>query len=158
MPEKKENVAENVEAKVTVEATQDDKGIIIKIEREEFVSKSTGKTGFDYFVLGKARGKEFKAKVVPPKKDKVKDIGAYEILDIIFNGDMSCDLRVEHNEMEDPNNKGQKIAYDSYVVFSKDEDTGVVFECKVVPDLYSDKVKMNIILQMLEANSKQTKK
>ena len=71
---------------------------------------------------------------------------------------MSCDLRVEHNEMEDPNNKGQKISYDSYVVFSKDEDTGVVFECKVVPDLYSDKVKMNIILQMLEANSKQTKK
>ena len=141
MSEKKEKVAEAVVA-------PQNNAVILKIQREEFISKS-GIKGFDYFLSGEARERKFKVKLVPPKKEKIKDIGVYEILDIIFNGNLSCDLRVEHNEIEDPNNKGQMISYNSYIVFSKDEDTGVTYECKVVPDQYSDKVKMDIILQLL---------
>ena len=127
------------------QATQENKEVILKISREPFVSKK-GTKGFSYFLEGKARGKEFKAKVAPPDK------GGYEVLDIVFNGNMDCDLRVEHGEM--PNEKsGETIKYDTYIVFSKDADTGCVYVCKVKPEAYSDKVKLGLILQLLNVKS-----
>lgn len=128
MSEKKEKIEEAVAEKN------------LKIEREPYVSKKTGKPGFTYYLKGTVRGRDVKAKVVP------KDKGGFEVLDIIYDGAMACDLRIEHGEMENEKT-GEKIKYDSYIVFSKDPATGDEFDLKVKPDKDSDKAKFKFILR-----------
>lgn len=112
---------------------------VLKIEREPYVSKKTGKPGFTYYLKGTVRGREIKAKVVP------KDKGGFEVLDIIYDGAIACDLRVEKGEMKDEN--GDIIKFETYTVFSKDPATGEEFDLKVKPDKDSDKAKFKFILR-----------
>ena len=63
----------------------------IKVERELYTSKKTGKSNYTYFIRGIIRGKDVKIAVTPP------DIGGYTVLDIVFNGAMEADLVVHKN-------------------------------------------------------------
>ena len=112
---------------------------VLKIEREPYVSKKTGKPGFIYYLKGTVRGREVKAKVVP------KDKGGFEVLDIIYDGAIACDLRVEKGEMK--NEDGDIVKFETYTVFSKDPTTGEEFDLKVKPDKDSDKAKFKFILR-----------
>lgn len=112
---------------------------VLKIEREPYVSKKTGKPGFTYYLKGTVRGREVKAKVVP------KDKGGFEVLDIIYDGAIACDLRVEKGEMK--NEDGDIVKFETYTVFSKDPTTGEEFDLKVKPDKDSDKAKFKFILR-----------
>lgn len=112
---------------------------VLKIEREPYVSKKTGKPGFAYYLKGTVRGREVKAKVVP------KDKGGFEVLDIIYDGAISCDLRVEKGKMK--NEDGDIVKFETYTVFSKDPTTGEEFDLKVKPDKDSDKAKFKFILR-----------
>ena len=112
---------------------------VLKIEREPYVSKKTGKPGFTYYLKGTVRGREVKAKVVP------KDKGGFEVLDIIYDGAIACDLRVEKGEMK--NEDGDIVKFETYTVFSKDPTTGDEFDLKVKPDKDSDKAKFKFILR-----------
>ena len=51
----------------------------IKVERELYTSKKTGKSNYTYFIKGIIRGKDVKIAVMPP------DFGGYTVLDIVFN-------------------------------------------------------------------------
>ena len=126
MSEKKEKIEEAVDR-------------VLKIEREPYVSKKTGKSGFSYYLKGTVRGREVKAKVIP------KDKGGFEVLDIIYDGVIACDLRVEKGEMKNEN--GDIIKFETYTVFSKDPATGEEFDLKVKPDKDSDKAKFKFILR-----------
>lgn len=140
MSEKKE-AAVSVKPDEVVEATLDGSNVkSFKISRELFTSKKTGKDGYTYFLEGEVRGRKVKAKVVP------KDKGGYEVLDIIYDGAMACDLRIEQGEMENEKT-GEKIKFESYVVYSKDPVTGDEFDLKVKPEKDSDKAKFKFILR-----------
>ncbi len=128
MPEKNE--------KATVEKVENR----FQIKREPFISKKTGKPGFSYYLEGRVRGREVKAKVVP------KDKGGFEVLDIIYDGALACDLRIEHGEIPDEKT-GETIKFDSYIVFSEDPETGDIYDLKVKPDKDSDKAKFKFILR-----------
>lgn len=108
----------------------------IQVERETYTKN--GKEYFSYFIQGVVRGKHIKAAVVPP------DNGGYQVLDIVFDGSMACDLVVTPFEMKGEN--GQTISGNTYTVRSVDTD-GTVYECKIKPFRQSDKNMINMLLR-----------
>ena len=111
----------------------------ILVERETFVSKKTGKEGYNYFIKGVVRGYNVKAGVVPP------DVGGYTVLDIVFAGAMAAELVLKPYEMKDEAT-GNVIKGNTYYVRSVDED-GLIYECQVKPARRSDKALMDMLLR-----------
>ncbi len=110
----------------------------IKVERELFESKKTGKMYYTYFIKGAVRGKEFKLAVIPP------DNGGYVVLDIVFNEDMEADLVLKPYEIKDEKT-GTVVKGNTYAVVSVDGD-GKVYECPVKPQRISDKSLLNMLV------------
>lgn len=108
----------------------------IMVERETFVSND--KSYFSYFIKGKIRGKEVKIGIIPPDK------GGYTVLDIVFDGAVSCELVTTPFEMK--TESGQIIKGNTYTVKSVDEN-GEVYECQVKPARTSDKALLNMLLR-----------
>ena len=109
----------------------------IKVERETYVSKKTGKENYAYFIKGVIRGRNIKLGVVPP------DVGGYTVLDIVFDDKMEANLVVTPYAMKD--DAGNTISGNIYSVQSVDED-GKVYECKIKPAKNSDKDLLNMLL------------
>ena len=109
----------------------------IKVERELYTSKKTGKSNYTYFIKGVIRSKDVKIAVTPP------DFGGYTVLDIVFNDAMQADLVVKPFEMKD--DAGNVIAGNTYSVISIDAD-GKVYECKIKPFRSSDKQLLTMLL------------
>ena len=110
----------------------------IKVERELYTSKKTGKSNYTYFIKGIIRGKDVKIAVMPP------DFGGYTVLDIVFNDAMQADLVVKPFEMKD--DAGNIIAGNTYSVISVDEN-GLVYECPIKPAKSSDKALLNMLIR-----------
>ena len=111
----------------------------IFVERDTYESK--GKTFYSYFIKGTIRGKEVKIAVIPPDKDR----NGYEVLDIVFGGDMAAELVTKPFEIRD-DKTGAVISGNTYVVRSEDEN-GVVYECAVKPFRSSDKSLLNMLVR-----------
>ena len=107
----------------------------LMVERETY--QKDGKDFYSYFVKGKIRGKEVKARLSP------KDIGGYDLLDIVFLTDATAELVITPSEMTDE--KGNIVKFISYECKNVDKETGVVYSCGLKPQRSSDKA----ILEML---------
>lgn len=111
----------------------------IKVERELFENKKTGKTYYTYFIKGVVRGREGRVAVVPP------DNGGYLILDIVFDQDMAADLVMKPYEIKDEKT-GSVVKGNTYAVRSVDEN-GLEYECPIKPFRMSDKSFLNMMLR-----------
>ena len=105
------------------------------LERETY--QKDGQDFFSYFVKGKIRGKEVKARMSP------SDMGGYDLLDIVFLTDETAELVITPGEMKDEN--GNTINFISYECRNVDKETGEMYSAKIKPQRASDKA----ILEML---------
>ena len=105
------------------------------VERETY--EKDGQNFYSYFVKGQIRGKDVKARLSP------KDMGGYDILDIVFLTDETAELVITPSEMTDE--KGNIVKFTSYECNNVDPETGDVFTCGLKPQRASDKQ----ILEML---------
>ncbi len=116
-------------------ATINDKTIFV--ERETY--KKEDKEYFSYFIKGNVRGRDIKIGILPP------DNGGYVVLDIVFDGAMKAELKLKPYEIRDE--KTKKVTKgNTYVVVSKDEDTGKTYECRIKPSRPSDKDLLDMLL------------
>ena len=74
-----------------------------------------------------------------------KDIGGYDMLDIIFMTGEEAFLSVRQEEMTDEKT-GEVTEYMVYEIWNEDED-GIPYIYKVKPMRESDKAKLNVILR-----------
>ena len=74
-----------------------------------------------------------------------KDIGGYDMLDIIFMAGEEAFLSVRQEHMTDEKT-GEVTEYMVYEIWNEDED-GIPYVYKVKPMRESDKSKLNVILQ-----------
>lgn len=74
-----------------------------------------------------------------------KDIGGYDMLDIIFMTGEEAFLSVRQEHMTDEKT-GEVTEYMVYEIWNEDED-GIPYVYKVKPMRESDKAKLNVILQ-----------
>lgn len=109
----------------------------IFVERETYTKDD--KEYFSYFIKGNVRGRDVKIGIVPP------DVGGYVVLDIVFDGAMKAELNLKPYEIRD--DKTKKVTKgNTFVVVSKDENTGKVYECPVKPSRKSDKALLDMLL------------
>ena len=108
------------------------------LEREPFVAKN-GKEMYGYFVRGVVHGKEVKADFL------AKDMGGYELLDLMFEINPKVDLIMREETMTD--DKGNVTKYMVYEAQVVDED-GVVFTYKLKLAQESDKTYLSILMQL----------
>lgn len=111
----------------------------LQIERETYKGKD-GKEYFGYIVRGEVRGRAVKVDFAP------KDIGGYEVLDILFDVSPSASLIMSDEETADK--FGNKIRYTSYKAQTIDED-GTPYECDIRPKYNSDKALLKMLLTEL---------
>ncbi|MCM1368209.1 MAG: hypothetical protein NC184_05335 [Roseburia sp.] len=110
----------------------------IFVEREAYTKDD--KTYFSYFVKGTVRGKDIRIGIIPP------DNGGYTVLDIVFDGAMKAELVLKPYEIRDE--KTKKVTKgNSYAVVSKDEATGMTYECQIKPSRKSDKDLLDMLLK-----------
>ena len=74
-----------------------------------------------------------------------KDIGGYDMLDIIFMTGDEAFLSVREEQMVD-DTTGEVTPYMVYEIWNEDED-GIPYVYKVKPMRESDKAKLNVVLQ-----------
>lgn len=116
-------------------ATINDKTIFV--ERETYTKDD--KEYFSYFIKGNVRGRDIRIGIVPP------DFGGYVVLDIVFDGAMKAELQLKPYEIRDE--KTKKVTKgNSFVVVSKDEETGKTYECPIKPSRKSDKALLDMLL------------
>ena len=108
------------------------------LERETFVSKN-GKQMYSYFVRGKVHGREVKADFL------AKDLGGYELLDLMFEINPKVNLIMHEESMTD--DKGNVTKYMVYEAQVVDAD-GLVYTYKLKLAQESDKSYLNILMQM----------
>lgn len=109
----------------------------IFVERETYTKDD--KEYFSYFIKGNVRGRNVKIGIVPP------DVGGYVVLDIVFDGAMKAELNLKPYEIRD--DKTKKVTKgNTFVVVSKDENPGKVYECPVKPSRKSDKALLDMLL------------
>ena len=106
------------------------------VERETY--EKEGKSYFTYFIKGNVRGKDVRIAVMPP------DLGGYQVLDIVFNGELKADLITKPYEMKDAG--GNVVKGNTYYVHSEDEN-GDVYECQVKPFRNSDKMLIKMLIK-----------
>ena len=107
------------------------------LERESFIAKS-GKEMYSYFVRGNAHGREIKAGFL------AKDLGGYELLDLMFQINPQVALIMHEESMTD--DKGNVTKYMVYEAQVVDAD-GLVYTYKLKLAKESDKSYLNILLQ-----------
>ena len=112
----------------------------LTLERETYTGRD-GKEYYGYIVRGVLRGREVKADIVP------KDIGGYELLDILFDGDGEVVLTVTDEEKVD--NFGNKTRYKTYAAETTDEN-GTLLTCDVKPKQSSDKCYITAFLNQAQ--------
>ena len=125
--------------------TKQDQGLLeLKVTRELLDAKTkSGDDMYGYVLREKilVNGKEREIRV----DFAAKDIGGYDMLDIIFmNGDDAF-LSVREEYMTDEKT-GEATPYMVYEIWNEDED-GVSYVYKVKPMRESDKAKLNVVLQ-----------
>lgn len=108
------------------------------LERETFVSKK-GKEMYNYFVRGNVHGRTIKADFL------AKDMGGYELLDLMFEINPTVNLIMHEETMTD--DRGNVTPYTIYEARVVDED-GLVYSYKLKLAQESDKSYLNILMQM----------
>lgn len=108
------------------------------LERETFITKK-GKEMYNYFVRGVAHGREVKADFL------AKDVGGYELLDLMFEIDPNVKLITHEESMTD--DKGNVTSYMVYEAQVVDAD-GLVYTYKLKLAQESDKTYLNILMQL----------
>ena len=126
------------------EKNQDQAMLELKVTRELLDAKT--KAGEDMY------GYVLKEKVVIKGEEReirvdfaAKDVGGYDMLDIIFMTGEEAFLSVREEQMIDEKT-GVVTPYTVYEIWNEDED-GVAYVYKVKPMRESDKAKLNVILQ-----------
>ena len=110
------------------------------LERETFVSKKgSGKEMYNYFVRGNVYGREVKADF------KAKDLGGYEVLDLMFEISSTVNLIMHEETMTD--DKGNVTPYTVYEARAVDAD-GIVCSYKLKLAQESDKTYLNLLMQL----------
>ena len=108
------------------------------LERETFVAKN-GKEMYNYFVRGVVHGREVKADFL------AKDLGGYELLDLMFEINPKVNLIMHEETMTDEKGNASKyMVYEAQVV---DAD-GLVYTYKLKLAQESDKSYLNILMQL----------
>ena len=74
-----------------------------------------------------------------------KDLGGYDMLDIIFMYGDEAPLDVHEETMKDEES-GEERTYNVYEIWNVDDD-GITYSYRVKPSRESDKAKLNVILQ-----------
>ena len=117
----------------------------LKVVRELITDAKTksGEDMYKYVLKEKVKvnGKEREIRV----DFAAKDIGGYEMLDIIFMTGEEAFLSMHEETMKDEAT-GEDRTYTIYEIWNED-DEGVVYVYKVKPMRESDKAKLNVILQ-----------
>ncbi len=110
------------------------------VERETFIGKDEQEY-FGYVLKGKVRDRDVKVDFAP------KDVGGYEVLDIVFSVNPKAELVITNEEMES-SITGKVTKFVSYKVVTFDAD-GVPYECGVKPRQDSDKSLLKMLLNQL---------
>ena len=108
------------------------------LERETFVTKK-GKEMYGYFVRGVVHGREVRAGFL------AKDLGGYELLDLMFEINPKVALIMHEESMTD--DKGNVTMYMVYEAQVVDAD-GLVYTYKLKLAQESDKSYLNILMQL----------
>lgn len=111
----------------------------IYIERVS-VETNSQKQIYNYMLNGKIGDRDVHADFVP------KDVGGYEVLDIVFSVQPKAELIISEESMSDANGKTMK--YTVYTAQTIDSD-GIVYACNIKPARDSDKALLNIMLAKL---------
>ena len=112
------------------------------LERETFVAKN-GKEMYNYFVRGVVHGREVRADFL------AKDLGGYELLDLMFEINPKVSLIMHEETMTDEKGNASKyMVYEAQVV---DAD-GLVYTYKLKLAQESDKSYLNILMQLQGAS------
>ena len=126
------------------EMNQEQGAIELKVTRELLDAKTkSGQDMYGYVLREKivVNGKEREIRV----DFAAKDVGGYDVLDLIFMyGDEAyLDVREEYMTNE---KTGETVPYLIHEIWNQDED-GIVYSYKVKPSRESDKAKLNVVLQ-----------
>ena len=126
------------------EKTQEQAMLELKVTRELLDAKT--KSGDDMY------GYVLKEKIVVNGQEReirvdfaAKDIGGYDMLDIIFMTGEEAFLSVREEFMTD-DKSGEVTPYMVYEIWNEDDD-GIPYVYKVKPMRESDKAKLNVVLQ-----------
>ena len=126
------------------EKNQEQAMLELKVTRELLDAKT--KSGDDMY------GYVLKEKIVVNGQEReirvdfaAKDIGGYDMLDIIFMTGEEAFLSVREDFMTD-DKTGEVTPYMVYEIWNEDDD-GIPYVYKVKPMRESDKAKLNVILQ-----------
>lgn len=126
------------------EKNQEQTMLELKVVRELLDAKTkSGEDMYGYVLREKitVNGREREIRV----DFAAKDIGGYDMLDIIFMTGDDAFLSVREEFMTDEKT-GETTPYMVYEIWNEDED-GVAYVYKVKPMRESDKAKLNVILQ-----------
>lgn len=126
------------------EKKQEQATLALKVVRELLDAKTkSGEDMYGYVLREKitVSGKEREIRV----DFAAKDIGGYDMLDIIFMNGEEAFLSVREESMIDEKT-GETMPYMVYEIWNEDED-GISYVYKVKPMRESDKAKLNVILQ-----------
>lgn len=132
----------------TIEKNQDQAMLELKVVRELLDAKT--KSGEDMYCYILREVIEVPT-VEGIKKREIrvdfaaKDLGGYDMLDIIFMTGEEAFLSVRQEHMTDEKT-GEVTEYMVYEIWNEDED-GIPYVYKVKPMRESDKAKLNVILQ-----------
>lgn len=123
--------------------TQAEKMLELKVVRELLDAKTkAGEDMYGYVLREKivVNGREREIRV----DFAAKDIGGYDVLDIIFMLGDEAFLSVREEHMTD-DKTGEVTDYMVYEIWNEDED-GIPYVYKVKPMRESDKAKLNVVL------------
>ncbi|MBR2343143.1 MAG: hypothetical protein IKA64_02710 [Clostridia bacterium] len=126
------------------EKNQEEKMLELKVTRELLDAKTKSGDDMYGYVLREnivVNGREREIRV----DFAAKDIGGYDMLDIIFMTGDEAFLSVREEHMTDDVTK-EVTTYMVYEIWNEDED-GIPYVYKVKPMRESDKAKLNVILQ-----------
>ena len=126
------------------EKNQEQAMLELKVTRELLDAKTkSGEDMYGYVLREKitVNGREREIRV----DFAAKDVGGYDMLDIIFMTGEEAFLSVRQEHMTDEKT-GEVTEYMVYEIWNEDED-GIPYVYKVKPMRESDKAKLNVILQ-----------
>ena len=126
------------------EKNQEQAMLELKVTRELLDAKTkSGEDMYGYVLREKitVNGREREIRV----DFAAKDVGGYDMLDIIFMTGEEAFLSVREEHMTDEKT-GEVTDYMVYEIWNEDED-GIPYVYKVKPMRESDKAKLNVILQ-----------
>lgn len=128
-----ENIEENADELSEMQNT----GVFVG--REKFISKTKHQKYWGYFVKGILRGHEMRVSLMAP------DIGGYQLLDLVFNGEEKVELWRKPYTLKDEDGNVTAKGFTFHAV-SFDED-GTVYVAQVKPSQKSDKAVLEKIVE-----------